>query len=137
MLPTIQGEFNIVAEPEIRFNDSGKAWAKLRCKAADRVRQDDGTWKDGDACFIDVIVGSGPGAERLIENAGKGDLVVVTGKLKQREFEYNGEKRVSYSIVADSIGVSVRFPRRSQPTAVQAVQETLGGTVVQDDSPPF
>ena len=134
-LPVISGEFNLVAEPEIRFSDKGNGWAKLRGVAKDRVRDSNGNWTDGDPCFIDIIVGAG--SEHLVESVCKGDSVIVTGKLKQREFEYNGEKRVSYSIVADSIGVSVRFPRRSQPTAVQAVQETLGGTVVQDDSPPF
>lgn len=143
MLPAVQGEFKVVMEPEIRFNDGGKPWAKLRCKAADRVKDAGGKWVDGDACFIDVTVGAAVGAERIVESIVKDDWVVVTGRLRQREWDHNGEKRVSYSISADSIGVSTRFDvARSRKSiesgaSVASVQEVLGGTVIQDDAPPF
>jgi len=141
MLPTIQGEFKIVAEPEIRFSDKGNAWAKLRCVAKDRVRDSNGNWTDGDSCFIDIIIGAG--AEHIVESVTKGDGIIITGKLKQREYEYNGEKRVSYQINADSAGVSTRFgPARTktvieQANPVTAAQDTAGGTIIQPDEAPF
>ena len=61
MLPAVTGEFSIVADPEIRFTQAGKAWLKIRGKAADRVKDASGNWGDGDVMFIDIIVGFGAG----------------------------------------------------------------------------
>lgn len=107
MLPTITGEFGIVADPEIRFSDKGGTWLKIRCVAKDRVRDSNGAWSDGDPLFIDVIVNAG--AEHLGDSVMKGDSIVVTGRLKQRDYEVDGQKRTSYQISADSVGVSTRW----------------------------
>lgn len=134
MLPPITGEFGIVADPEIRFSEKGSAWAKLRCVAKDRVRDANGTWSDGDPCFIDVIVNQG--AENLIESVVKGDSIVVVGALKQREYEVDGQKRTSYQIRADAIGVSVRWGTAKTQKALESVgnvaaaADALGGTEI-------
>lgn len=134
MLPPITGEFGIVADPEIRFSEKGSAWAKLRCVAKDRVRDANGTWSDGDPCFIDVIVNQG--AENLIESVVKGDSIVVVGVLKQREYEVDGQKRTSYQIRADAIGVSVRWGTAKTQKALESVgnvaaaADALGGTEI-------
>lgn len=107
MLPPISGEFGIVADPEIKFSEKGSAWVKLRCVAKDRVRDANGTWSDGDPCFIDVIVNQG--AEHLYDSVVKGDSIVLIGTLKQRDYEVDGQKRTSYQIRADAVGVSVRW----------------------------
>ena len=107
MLASIAGEFGIVADPEIKFGDKGNAWLKMRCVAKDRVRDSTGQWSDGDPCFVDVIVNHG--AENLFESVVKGDSVIVIGVLKQREYEVDGQKRTTYQIKADSVGVSVRW----------------------------
>lgn len=107
MLPVVTGEYGIVGEPEIRFSSEGKSWAKLRGKAADRVRDSNGAWKDGDALFIDIVVLQG--AENVVESVSKGDAVVVTGRLRMREWDKDGVKQTTYQIVADSVGVSTRW----------------------------
>jgi single-strand DNA-binding protein len=107
MLPPICGEFGIVKEPEIKFSEKGQAWAKIRVVAKDRVRDANGTWGDGDPCFIDVIVNQG--ADHLCESVTVGDSIVVMGKLKQREYEVDGQKRQVYQISADAVGVSTRW----------------------------
>lgn len=107
MLPSVTGEFGIVSEPEIRFSDQGKSWAKLRGKAADRVRDSNGAWKDGDATFIDIVVLQG--AENVVESVSKGDSVVITGRLRMREWDKDGVKQTTYQILADSVGVSTRW----------------------------
>jgi single-strand DNA-binding protein len=107
MLPPISGEFGVVADPEIKFSEKGNAWVKVRCVAKDRVRDANGAWSDGDPCFIDVIVNQG--AEHLYESVLKGDTIMVIGKLKQREYEVDGQKKSVYQIVADAVGVSVRW----------------------------
>lgn len=130
MLPPISGEFGIVADPEIRFSEKGNAWAKIRGVAKDRVRDAQGKWADGDPLFIDIIVNQG--AENLAESVMKGDTLLVVGKLRQREYEVNGEKRTSYQISADSVGVSLRWgPAKTSrilgDSGVDAAKSALGG----------
>lgn len=142
MLPTINGEFSVVMEPEIRFTDKGNAWAKIRCLAKDRVRDSNGNWADGDPLFIDVVVG-GKQAQNIIESISKGDLVTVTGRLKQRNWEEDGQKKATVQISADIIGVSTRFEavrtrRTIEAGGPQAAMDVLGATKVeQSDEAPF
>lgn len=136
MLPPISGEFGIVADPELRFSDKGNAWVKVRCVAKDRVRDSTGAWSDGDPVFIDILVNQG--AEHLYESVVKGDTIIVMGKLKQREYEQDGQKRTVYQIAADAVGVSVRWGTAKtqrvldQSSGIQAVAEALGATEVTD-----
>lgn len=140
MLPTIHGEFGVVADPELRFSDKGSAWIKVRGIAKDRVRDNTGNWSDGDPLFIDILL-SGQSAEHLFESIVKGDTITVTGKLKQREYEKDGEKRTAMEIRADSIGVSVRWgtakTAKSLDSNVSKVAEELGATVLEDTVVPF
>ncbi len=142
MLPTIHGEFGVVAEPDLKFSNNGTAWLKVRGIAKDRVRDASGTWSDGDPLFIDIVCNQG--AENLFESIVKGDTITVSGKLKQREYEKDGVKRTVMEIRADSIGVSVRWGTARTPGSLQAssgtavAQETLGATDITDsDAAPF
>ena len=134
MLPPITGEFGIVKEPEIKFSEKGNAWLKIRVVAKDRVRDSSGTWSDGDPLFIDVIVNQG--AEHLYESVAVGDSIIVIGKLKQREYEVDGQKRQAYQISADAVGVSTRWnpaktPKMlSQSGNIANAIESLGGTEI-------
>lgn len=140
-LPTIQGEFGVVADPEIRYSDKGNAWMKVRGIAKDRVRDQNGGWADGDPLFVDIVIGQG--AEHLFESICKGDTVIVTGRLKQRNWEKDGSKQSTMQIQADSVGVSTRWgPARTQRSVEsagpKAAQEVLGAVPVpQGDEPPF
>ncbi len=109
MLPTITGEFGVVFEPELKFNDSGNAWIKIRGAAADRAyNPETKEWEQkGDTTYLDIIMG-GKLAENLCESVTVGDQIIVTGELNQKEWTTaEGEKRVSYQIRARSIGVGV------------------------------
>jgi single-strand DNA-binding protein len=107
MLPTVSGEFGVVKEPEVRFSEKGAAWAKVRCSAKDRKRDANGQWTDTDPLFINVVVYNG--AENLIESIRVGDSILVQGRLKMREYEVDGQKKQEFQIVADSVGVSMRW----------------------------
>lgn len=143
MLPIISGEFGVVNEPEIRFTDKGGAWVKIRGIAKDRVRDANGTWGDGDPLFIDIIVNAKTGAENLYESVAKGDTVIVTGKLKQREYEKDGQKRVEYQIRAESIGVGTRWATAKTPRSVESVsgvdaaKDALGAVEIEQTEAPF
>jgi single-strand DNA-binding protein len=140
MLPSIVGEFGIVADPQLRFSDKGSAWLKLRGIAKDRVRDANGTWADGDPLFIDIVTNNG--AENLYESIVKGNTVIVMGKLKQREYEKDGQKHTVLEIRAESIGVSTRWATAKTPDVLSTTSNTiadaaqaLGATEITDAAP--
>ena len=118
MLPTISGEFGVVKEPEIKFTDKGASWAKIRCSAKDRKRDAQGNWTDADPLYINIIVGNG--AENLIESVLPGDSIIVTGRLKMREYEVDGQKKQEYQIAADTVGVSMRWNTAKTPRMLES-----------------
>jgi single stranded DNA-binding protein len=76
---------NLVEDPEVRFTNTGIAVTNLRVAVTQRVQQD-GTWRDGDTSFLKINVWRGQ-AEHLADSLGKGDRVMVTGRLRQRSWE--------------------------------------------------
>lgn len=111
MLPTLAGEFTLVADPELRFTPSGAAVSEVRLVAQNRRRLDDGTWEDDDNNIL-WINGSvwRQYAENVAESLRKGDKVFVTGKLRSRNYETReGEKRTAYEVNIDEIGPTLRF----------------------------
>jgi single-strand DNA-binding protein len=98
----------LVADPELRFTTNGTAVANLRVAVIQRVQQD-GEWRDGDTSFLKVNVWRGQ-AEHLADSLGKGDRVMVTGRLRQRSWETpEGDKRSVTEIEADEVGASLKF----------------------------
>jgi single-strand DNA-binding protein len=137
MLPTVTGEFGIVFEPELRFNDSGKAWIKIRGAANDRVyNAETKEWEQkGDTTYLDIIFG-GKLAENLAESVTIGDQIVVSGDLVQREWVTDaGEKRVAYQCRAKTVGVGMLTgpARSSRMTGGSPKAETPP----QSDEAPF
>lgn len=127
MLPTIHGEFGVYAEPELRFTPSGKAVCKIKCIAKDR-KKESGQWVDGDPLFIDVTVWQ-RAAENAAESITKGSTITVVGRLSMRTWEdKEGNKRTSYEVTADEIGVSIRWN-----PAISTTQEHPQGKPQEDD----
>ena len=99
---------NLVDDPELRFTSSGTAVANLRVGVTQRIRQD-GEWRDGNTSFLKVNVWRGQ-AEHLADSLGKGDRVMVTGRLRQRSWETaEGEKRSVTELEADEVGASLKW----------------------------
>jgi single-strand DNA-binding protein len=99
---------NLVEDPEVRFTNTGIAVTNLRVAVTQRVQQD-GQWRDGDTSFFKVNVWRGQ-AENLAESLGKGDRVMVTGRLRQRSWESpEGDKRSVTELEADEVGASLKW----------------------------
>jgi single-strand DNA-binding protein len=99
---------NLVEDPELRFTNNGIAVANMRVAVTQRIQQD-GRWRDGDTSFLKVNVWRGQ-AEQLAESLGKGDRVMVTGRLRQRSWETpEGDKRSVTEIEADEVGASLKW----------------------------
>lgn len=135
-LASVIGEFGIVTEPQVRFSDGGKVWISFRAVSKERVRGSDGAWTDGNRTFTDIVC-FGKEAENLADSAKVGDTVLIIGKLQQREWvDDDGTKRNSYRVVADQIGMSLKWsayaPKQAPERAVKAAEEALGASVLEE-----
>ncbi len=100
---------NLAADPELRFTNTGTPVANLRVAVTSRVQEKDGTWRDGETSFHKVNVWRDQ-AQNLTDSLGKGDRVMVTGRLRQRSWETpEGDKRSVTEIDADEVGASLKF----------------------------
>ncbi len=113
---------NITRDPELRFTPSGQATASFGL-AVNRRWQDRQTneWQEATS-FFDVVCWREM-AENASESLSKGSRVLVTGRLEQRSWETNGEKRSKIEIVADEIGPSLRWATAK----VEKTQRSSGG----------
>ena len=135
---------NLTADPELRFTASGKAVASLRVAVSERMKDTDGTWKDGDATFWKVTVW-----DRLAEHVGdslaKGQRVIAVGRVSSRTYETReGEKRTDYEITADAVGpdlkwdtVKVSKASKGGPKATPAADDPWAHGAVGLDEVPF
>ena len=99
---------NITRDPELRFTPSGQANARLGV-AVNRRWQDrnSGEWQEATS-FFDVICWREL-AENVSESLKRGTRVIVTGRLEQRSWEQDGNKRSVVEIIADEVAPSLRW----------------------------
>lgn len=107
-LLTVAG--NLVADPEIRYTQSGMAHATFRI-GVNRRYQSNGEWKQ-ETQFLSCVCWSDL-AESVNENLSKGQKVLVHGRLQQREYEgRDGQKKTSTEIAIEDVGVSLKSARK-------------------------
>jgi len=107
-MATVTFSGNIGKYHGLKFSNDGKARASFSVGETDRVKGQDGQWADGATTWFNVTL-FGRAAEAL-DGAipdGKG-TVLVTGRMKTRAFEHNGEKRESLDVVADTVAIVPR-----------------------------
>jgi single-strand DNA-binding protein len=100
---------NLVADPELRFTPSGQPVATFRVASTPRIMdRQTNEWKDGDSLFLTCNVWR-QAAENVAESLQRGMRVIVTGRLKQRNYETKeGEKRTVFEVEVDDVGPSLR-----------------------------
>jgi single-strand DNA-binding protein len=100
---------NLVADPELRFTQAGQPVATFRVASTPRIMdRQTNEWKDGDSLFLTCNVWR-QAAENVAESLTRGMRVMVTGRLKQRNYETKeGEKRTVYEVEVDDVGPSLR-----------------------------
>jgi single-strand DNA-binding protein len=100
---------NLVADPELRFTPAGQPVATFRVASTPRIMdRQTNEWKDGDSLFLTCNVWR-QAAENVAESLQRGMRVIVTGRLKQRNYETKeGEKRTVFEVEVDDVGPSLR-----------------------------
>jgi len=130
---------NLTGDPELRFTQAGTAM--LTGSIADNRRyQVNGEWQE-ETSYLNFVAW-----RELAENGAasltKGMRVVVTGRLQQRTWEdKDGNKRVSYDLVVDEIGPSLRFATATVTKNARGEAPAVPANVATDpplsDEPPF
>lgn len=142
MLPQLHGEFTVVADPELRFAQSGNAVARVRLVANSRKKNDEGEWVDDKTLWM---TGSAFGklAENMVESVQKGSRVVVAGRVVTDEWTDDaGEKQARTALLIDKFGVdlmfdpakSVKAEKKAETQGAQKDDPWKGGD---DTDPPF
>ncbi|MEV0027852.1 single-stranded DNA-binding protein [Nocardia sp. NPDC050793] len=101
---------NLTADPELRFTPSGLAVANFTVASTPRVfDRTTNEWKDGEALFLRCSVWR-EAAENLAESLTRGARVIVSGRLKQRNWTTDdGQKRSTVELDVDEVGPSLRY----------------------------
>jgi single-strand DNA-binding protein len=108
-LPVVSIEGTVVADPELRFGQTGTAVGKFRIAANERVFRD-GSWVDSDRHLFIAVTCFKQLAENVAESFVKGDRVVVVGTLQTDEWETEtGDKRSQIVLLANNVAGSVMF----------------------------
>lgn len=100
---------NLTGDPELRFTPSGVAVANFTVACTPRnLDKNTNEWKDGETTFLRCQVWR-TYAENVAESLTRGTRVIVTGRLRQRNYETKeGEKRTSIDIDVDDVGPVLR-----------------------------
>ena len=118
-IPTITVVGNLTGDPELRHTQTGKPYTNLTVAANDRYKDaQTGEWKDGDTTFLRGTIW-GPLAEAVI-GLSKGQKVIVVGRLKQRDYEHEGQKRTTMELDVQEIGAAVKPARAAAPATTDS-----------------
>ncbi len=98
---------NLTRDPELRYTTSGMGVVGIGL-AVNHRRQVNGEWQEETSFFN--VTAFGDLGENVAASLNKGQRVLVTGRLQQREYETkDGEKRSVVEVIADEIGPSLRW----------------------------
>ncbi|MDQ1084050.1 MULTISPECIES: single-stranded DNA-binding protein [Microbacterium] len=113
---------NIVGDLEQRATRGGGSVAAFRLAVGERrLDRERGEWVDAHTNYYSVSVFGELGANAL-RSLRKGERVVLSGRLRLREWETETKRGVSADVVADAIGHDLRwgttrFERTPKPSA--------------------
>jgi single-strand DNA-binding protein len=100
---------NITRDPELRYTAGGQAIATFGIAVNRRWQNRQSQAWEESTSFFDVVCWGDLGTN-VADSLGKGDRVLVSGRLEQRSWEtQDGEKRSKIEVVADEVGPSVRW----------------------------
>src|SRR5271168_1849514 len=126
---------NLVDDPQLRYTPTGQAVANFRVASTPRyLDKTTNEWKDGDSLFLSCNVWRQV-AENVAESLQRGMRVIVSGRLRQRNYETKeGEKRTVYEVEVDDVGPSLRNASAKVTRASRGTASGFGANTGQDAS---
>ena len=129
--PTLTLIGNLTGDPELRFTPSGAAVANFTVASAPRTfDKATNEWKDGETLFMRCSIWR-EAAENVAESLTRGTRVIVTGRLKSRSYEKDGQQRTAYELDVEEVGPSLRYARAN----VRKAERDKGGFQERSSSP--
>ncbi|MEV0401295.1 single-stranded DNA-binding protein [Actinoallomurus sp. NPDC050550] len=118
----------VAAEPHFEVLSSGTALMSLRIGSTPRrFDRDLGQWRDEDPMFLTVTCWRSLATNLQEVDFKRGDPVIVTGRLRLREYAKDGQTRFSAQIEATTVGHDlsrgVARLQRSQRSAVNLAED--------------
>ena len=97
-------EGRIGKDPEPKFTKNGDTYTKFGVAVTERVKNGD-QWEDGETSWYNVTCWKTL-AETVSDTINKGDLILVSGRLKMETWSGDdGVERTAPAIAADSVGL--------------------------------
>ena len=108
---------NVGQKPELKDTKSGKQLCRFSVASTKKVegREPVTSWISV-LCFDEQAV-------LVSEQVGVGDRVLVTGRLEVEKYEKDGVERTSVTLLADDVGISLKWPKRSRDASAKATVE--------------
>jgi single-strand DNA-binding protein len=126
---------NVSRDPELRFTTGGKAQVSIGV-AVNRRWQQNGEWQEQTSFFN--VVAWDKLAENVAASCVKGTRVVIHGRLEQRNYETkDGDKKSTVEIIAEDIGISMKWDPASSDKAERSTNATRSATPKKTDEEPF
>lgn len=106
---TIRGR--VGKDLDIKFTNQGKAYVPFSVVSNTRKKSASGEWVDADTSWWECKAFGGY-AEAIVDNIVRGDLVTITGTIKQTTWiDKDGNKRSSYEVLVDSIAKQIQVQK--------------------------
>jgi single-strand DNA-binding protein len=108
---------NVGKKPELKDTKNGKQMCRFSVASTKKVegREPVTSWVSV-LCFDEQAV-------LVSEKVAVGDRVMVTGRLEVEKYEQDGVERTSVTLVADDVGISLKWPKRAREQAASTGEE--------------
>lgn len=126
---------NLTDAPELRFTPAGAAVASFTIASTPRVfDRQSGEYRDGEALFMRCSLWKQAG-EHASECLVRGQRVIAVGRLKQRSFEVEGQKRTVVEMDVEEIGPSLKFGTATFSKASRGTSSDFGSSGTASNDP--
>jgi single-strand DNA-binding protein len=92
---------NLTRDPELRSTPNGQSVCSFSLALNRSYKDSSGNWQEL-TDFVDVVAW-GPLAERVSQYLSKGRRALITGRLQQRSWEQDGQKRSKIEVIANDV----------------------------------
>lgn len=100
---------NLTNDPELKFTGQGQALVNFTVAVNERkLNKETNQWEDGDSTFFNCSAFRQL-AENVADSLGRGMRVIVSGKIKQRSYEKDGQKFTVFQVEVDEVGPSLKY----------------------------
>jgi len=114
---------NLTKDPELRYTPQGTPIANFRVASTSKFRS--GEEMKEETLFIDIVVWGRQG-ETCSQYLSKGRPVLVEGRLQERRWETDGQKRSKFEVVAQTVRFLGRKGQDSQDSQYSQSDEPMG-----------